>query len=89
MVQAVTARDAVQGSTRTRAPLLRARALTAERVSDSIARKWAGSSMTEMYTWTFGVPHGIELGDSSVLITFYATQGDDRIHQRFARIKVE
>ena len=67
----------------------RARAVTGERVSDSIGRLWAGSSMTEMFTWTFGVPHGVELGDSTVLITFYATQGDDRIHQRYALIRVE
>jgi hypothetical protein len=44
--------------------------------------------MTEMFTWTFGVPHAVVLDDDTILFTFYATQGDDLIHQRFARVEV-
>ena len=53
MVQAVTARDAVQGSTRTRAPLLRARALTAGRaaVAALILAAIAGQLTTSLHFW--------------------------------------
>ncbi len=66
----------------------RARKITGELVSESIHRNWDGTSMEEMWTWDFGVPNPVLLDDGSVLVSFYATQMDHVMHQRYVRFRV-
>ncbi len=44
--------------------------------------------MAEMFTWDFGVPDPVLLDDGSILVTFYATQLDHVIQQRYVRLVV-
>ncbi len=53
-----------------------------------LARLQDGSCMAEMFTWDFGVPDPVLLDDGSILVTFYATQLDHVIQQRYVRLGV-
>lgn len=66
-----------------------ARRVTGEPASESRKRDWEGSSMAEMFTWDFGIPHPVLLDDGSVLVTFYATQMDHIMHQRYVRFTID
>jgi len=67
-----------------------ARRVTCELVHGSESRNWQGSLLDEMFAdFDFGVPHAIELEDGTVWITFYATEADNIMHQRYLRMKVK
>lgn len=63
--------------------------ITAKPIAKSTGRAWDGTSMSEMFTWDFGGPHATTLDDGSVFITFYATDLDHIMHQRYVRLKIE
>ena len=44
--------------------------------------------MTEMFTWDFGTPYPVLLRDGTVLVTFYATQWDHIMHERYVRFGI-
>ena len=63
------------------------------RISGALARSgqpraWEGICLAEMFTWDFGVPDPVLLDDGSILVTFYATQLDHVIHQRYVQLVV-
>ena len=66
-----------------------ARRITGELAKASEQRAYEGSSMEEMWTWDFGIPHPIQLDDGTVLVTFYATQMDHIMHQRYVRFIID
>jgi len=67
----------------------RVRRIVGERASESIARKWEGNVLAEMFTsFQFGVPHPIQLDDGSVFVSFYATLEDGVTHQRYLRMRI-
>jgi hypothetical protein len=66
-----------------------ARRATGERPSASSQREWEGSALAEMFKiFDFGIPHVIELEDKTIFVSFYATQLDHVMHQRYVRLKV-
>jgi hypothetical protein len=66
-----------------------ARRVTGELASAGQERRWEGSCMAEMFSWDFGVPDPTLLDDGSVLVTFYATQLDHVMHQRYVRVRID
>jgi hypothetical protein len=67
-----------------------ARRVTGDRGSGSEERAWEGTLLTEMFTsFDYGCPHPIELDDGTVFITYYATELDHIMHQRFIRLRVD
>lgn len=65
-----------------------ARKSTGEHPAQSQSRDWqGGSALAEMFAiFDFGIPHAIELPDGTAFVSFYATQLDHVMHQRFVRL---
>ena len=67
-----------------------ARRVTGEPATQSERREWEGNVLAEMFTsFDFGIPSAVVLPDGTVFVTFYATQLDHVMHQRYVRLKMD
>lgn len=67
----------------------RARKITGELAAESRKQSWNKSAMEDMWGWDFGVPSPILLDDGTILVTFYATQMDHIMHERYVRFSIK